>query len=105
MRLGIVRYLFGRNVALAASMEVEPQPQREECSLSHRVMAAYNTRGLAGFTADEVADVLGMGVLSVRPTVTRLFQTGKLRRTGTKRKNRSGLKANVLVSCGVPSAA
>lgn len=50
--------------------------------LSDRIMYAYNMRGFAGYTADEVAEHLGMGLLSVRPTVTRLYQTGYLRRTG-----------------------
>lgn len=61
-------------------------------------MQEYRSVGLAGLTPDECAYRLGRGILSVRPATTRLMNDGKLRRTGSKRHNYSGLKAHVLVA-------
>jgi predicted ArsR family transcriptional regulator len=49
----------------------------------------------AGATADEVAKDLNLSVLSVRPRVSELKRTGKIRQTGTRRKNESGMTATV----------
>jgi hypothetical protein len=76
----------------------------DDTPLPDKIMAAYNLRGLAGYTADEVAQVLDLGILTVRPRVTELFQAGKLRKTQVKRTNRSGIGAVVLVSTRVPTA-
>jgi predicted ArsR family transcriptional regulator len=48
-----------------------------------------------GATADEVAKDLNLSVLSVRPRVSELKRTGKIRQTGARRKNESGMTATV----------
>jgi predicted ArsR family transcriptional regulator len=48
-----------------------------------------------GATADEVAKDLSLSVLSVRPRVSELNRTGKIRQTGARRKNDSGMTATV----------
>lgn len=95
MNRNYLRRLFGRKV-----QPVVPAPKVSEPvegKLEDLVMQTYINAGARGLTADECADRLGRGILSVRPTVTRLFQTERLRRTGEKRMNHSGLRANVLV--------
>lgn len=105
MRSFIARYLFGRKAAPVCEVsEALAFTCTEDTPLTERIMSAYNMRGLAGYTADEVADVIGVGVLTVRPRVTELFQSGKLRKTTTKRLNRSGVKAVVLVTNRIPAA-
>lgn len=101
MRLHYLRYLFGKGPVPTIP---QPHPALIAGKLSDRIMAAYNLRGLAGYTADEAAELLGIGVLTARPRITELFQAGKLRRTGSKRLNRSGLKAHVFVSTRIPTA-
>jgi predicted ArsR family transcriptional regulator len=49
----------------------------------------------AGATADEVARDLNLSVLSVRPRVSELNRTGKIKQTGARRKNESGMTATV----------
>jgi predicted ArsR family transcriptional regulator len=49
----------------------------------------------AGATADEVARDLNLSVLSVRPRVSELKRTGKIKQTGARRKNESGMTATV----------
>jgi predicted ArsR family transcriptional regulator len=48
-----------------------------------------------GATADEVAKDLNLSVLSVRPRVSELKRTGKIKQTGSRRKNESGMTATV----------
>src|SRR6202048_4411620 len=48
-----------------------------------------------GATADEVARDLNLSVLSVRPRVSELKRTGKIKQTGARRKNDSGMTATV----------
>lgn len=48
-----------------------------------------------GATADEVAKDLNLSVLSVRPRVSELKRTGKIKQTGARRKNESGMTATV----------
>jgi predicted ArsR family transcriptional regulator len=48
-----------------------------------------------GATADEVARDLNLSVLSVRPRVSELKRTGKIKETGARRKNDSGMTATV----------
>lgn len=46
---------------------------------------------------------LNMSVLSVRPRVSELKRTGKIKQTGARRKNESGMTATVWrISSGVP---
>lgn len=49
----------------------------------------------AGATADEVAKDLNLSVLSVRPRVSELKRTGKIKQTGARRRNESGMTATV----------
>lgn len=90
--------LFGRKTT-----QIVPVPALAPVAgkLEPLVLQEYRNAGLGGLTADECALRLGRGILSVRPTVTQLFQAGSLRRTGQKRPNESGLKANVLVITGL----
>lgn len=48
-----------------------------------------------GLTADEVAGRLGMSILSIRPRVTELSRLGKVRDSGSRRRNVSGKSAIV----------
>src|SRR5437879_1891848 len=48
-----------------------------------------------GATADEVAKDLDLSVLSVRPRVSELKRIGKIKQTGARRKNESGMNATV----------
>jgi DNA-binding Lrp family transcriptional regulator len=48
-----------------------------------------------GATADEIAKDLNLSVLSVRPRVSELKRTGKIKLTGARRKNESGMTATV----------
>jgi predicted transcriptional regulator len=49
----------------------------------------------AGATADEIAKDLNLSILSVRPRVSELKRTGKIKQTGARRKNESGMTATV----------
>jgi hypothetical protein len=49
----------------------------------------------AGLTADEVAGVVDLPVLSVRPRVAELHRLGEIRATDERRKNASGMSATV----------
>ena len=46
-------------------------------------------------TADEVAEKLGLSVLSVRPRVSELKRFGRIIHSGQRRKNASGVNAAV----------
>jgi DNA-directed RNA polymerase specialized sigma24 family protein len=60
------------------------------------VLQAYVEAGTRGLTPDECASAIGETVLAVRPRVTEMLQAGLLERTGEKRRNASGMRANVL---------
>src|ERR1700680_1651529 len=49
----------------------------------------------AGATAGEDERDLKLSVLSVRPRVSELKRTGKIKQTGARRKNESGMTATV----------
>jgi hypothetical protein len=51
--------------------------------------------GERGATPDEVADALGLSVLSVRPRVSELGKLERIERTPVRRRNISGLNATV----------
>lgn len=48
-----------------------------------------------GLTADEVAGRLGLSILSIRPRITELARLGKVRDSGSRRRNASGRNAIV----------
>jgi hypothetical protein len=67
---------------------------------------AHTLRGLCldvlrrhpeGLTADEVAHEMGESVLSIRPRLSELKLTGKIADSGTRRLNRSGRRAAVMI--------
>jgi predicted ArsR family transcriptional regulator len=59
--------------------------------LREKVLAALEVAR----TADEVADVLSVSILSVRPRVSELHRDGRIEKTGDRRKNASGMSAHV----------
>lgn len=66
--------------------------------LRERVLAEIVGAGALGLTADECAVRINETVLAVRPRVTELFKMGKIRRSGVRRKNESGMTAHVYVA-------
>ena len=56
--------------------------------------AAFAASG-DGLTADEVAEILGHSILSVRPRVTELGRLNLIEDSGERRANQSGKKAIV----------
>ena len=70
-------------------------PSRSEASLMRgKVLRVYE--GMTHATPDEVADHLGLSVLSVRPRCSELIAMGKLERTSIRIANRSGKTAAAL---------
>lgn len=59
-----------------------------------RVLAEYQTIA-SGMTADEMANRLGLSILTVRPRVAELHRQGELEPTPTRHKNVSGMTATV----------
>jgi hypothetical protein len=51
----------------------------------------------SGLTADEVADMLRMSVLAIRPRVSELRREGRIKDAGVRRPNASGRSAAVWV--------
>lgn len=76
----------------SASLEqIKPERQR----LYGLCVEAVRTR-LDGLTADEIAEISGESVLSIRPRVSELKSIGVVADTGTRRKNASGRSATVV---------
>jgi hypothetical protein len=59
-----------------------------------RVLACI-TGAPEGKKADEIAEQLNCPIRSVRPRVSELHRDGKIEETGARRKNASGMSANV----------
>lgn len=78
-----------RDTSRAAAAAIAPNASL----LRGRVLALYERS--KGLTADEAAGRLGLSILSVRPSVTELVRAGRLRDSGTRRKNGSGRSAIV----------
>jgi hypothetical protein len=64
--------------------------------LRRLVLKAFRLALPEGKTPDEVASLLGLSVLAIRPRCTELYKAELLEHTGEKRANQSGLKARVL---------
>ena len=47
----------------------------------------------AGLTADEVAEIMGESILSIRPRISELAALGRVEKSGERRENASGLNA------------
>jgi predicted ArsR family transcriptional regulator len=60
-----------------------------------RAMCLRKLKDVGTATADEVAALLDLSVLSVRPRFTELLHAGEIRDTGERRKNGSGRSAKV----------
>lgn len=80
--------------------------QRTETSFGAAVRAAVNARNVRDrvaavltergpMTADEIAAVLGLSILTVRPRVTDLNKAGRIEDTGARRQTGSGNAAIV----------
>ena len=80
--------------------------QRTETSFNAAVRAAVNARNVRDkvaavlaergpMTADEIAAVLGLSILTVRPRVTALNKAGRIEDTGARRQTGSGNAAIV----------
>jgi len=77
----------------------------KEATTSRDAAASVDARHLRGMvkrafrsgpaTADEVAERLGLSILSCRPRVTELARLGMIEETGERRDNASGRKAKV----------
>lgn len=63
--------------------------------LRGKVLAEFKRYGGCWLTADEVAERLGLSVLSVRPRVCELSALGSIYDSGERRKNASGRSAIV----------
>jgi predicted transcriptional regulator len=61
--------------------------------LRDRILDFLKMNYPAAFTPDEVADRLGVSILSVRPRVTELLRGGLIVKTTTRRLNKSGMPA------------
>jgi predicted ArsR family transcriptional regulator len=62
-------------------------------ALRDRVFDFLKANYPAAFTADEVADRLGVSILSVRPRLSELRRSGLIEPTAERRKNKSGMLA------------
>lgn len=62
-----------------------------------RVLDGFRRHG--PHTPDEMAELLGMNVLYFRPRCSQLLDWNYLRRTGVRRKNKSGMNAHELEAC------
>ena len=80
--------------------------QRTETSFNAAVRVAVNARNVRDrvasvlaergpMTADEIAAVLGLSILTVRPRVTDLNKAGRIEDTGARRQTGSGNAAIV----------
>ena len=77
-----------RDTSIAAADAIAPQaPNLRTATKS--ALAASEPHGL---TADEVAAVLGLSILSIRPRVTELSRMGVIEDSGARRANQSGKK-------------
>ena len=75
------------------SIEAFESFQSKAATLRAAVRAAFRIG--EPLTADEVADVLGQSVLSIRPRVTELANNDEIEDSGTRRRNASGRNAIV----------
>ena len=60
-----------------------------------RALVADALNDYGDMTADEIADRLGLSVLSVRPRCSEMLNLGRIKPTGERRRNRSGKSASV----------
>lgn len=75
----------------STSKEAATKVTPKAAVLREKVLAALDVAR----TADEVADLLDVSILSVRPRVSELHRDGRIEKTGERRKNASGMSAHV----------
>jgi hypothetical protein len=86
--------LPGSKVAGGASQEAAAAIACHVPRLRGIVLAAFRENP-AGPTADEVAQIVELPILSVRPRVAELHRLGEIRPTDRRRRNTSGMSATV----------
>ena len=80
-----------RDTSKAAASDMKPTA----ATLRAQCLAVLRSNHVLSLTADEVALWLGLSVLSIRPRISELAMTGKIKDTGNRRKNDSGRSAIV----------
>lgn len=75
------------------SLEAASAVSCKACTMRELVLAVLQRQ--PALTADEIAERLGVSVLSVRPRVSELHTAGKIAPTGERRLNMSGMAARV----------
>ena len=63
--------------------------------LRDRALTTIRNAGPTGLTSDECAEKIGESIIGTRPRFTELHLSGKIERTGARRKNASGASAAV----------
>lgn len=79
--------------AISTSQEAAESMEVMAGTVRSKVAEVYRS---GRYTADEVAGILGLSILTVRPRVSELVAQGKLRDTGRRRRNASHKWAAVL---------
>lgn len=89
-----------RRGAEPTSAEAGHRVRHKAASLRERVLSLMRSKSRywGGWTADEVAEILGESVLATRPRLSELRKAGFIRATGERRVNASGLRAAVWVA-------
>src|ERR1700735_2568927 len=80
---------------VAGPSEQAAEAMGSTASKMRAAVLARFARYPGGATADEIAKDLTLSVLSVRPRVSELNRTGKIKQTRARRKNESGMTATV----------
>lgn len=85
-----------RNVetSVAAALALSPKLGR----LQRMALEAIREAGLAGLTADELAERLGMDRWSIQPRTSELRRKGLIRDSGRRRPNSTGKMAIVWIA-------
>ncbi len=78
-----------RGTSSSAARRIAPHAE----ALRERVFAFLKANYPAAYTADEVADRLGVSFLSVRPRLSELRRGELIEPTAERRKNKSGMSA------------
>lgn len=87
-----------RDTSRAAAAEIAPSAAR----IRERVLTAFERS--TGMTTDECAGRLGLSIHTVRPRVTELSRLGKLRDSGSRRKNTLSGKSAIVWTPVFPAA-
>lgn len=86
--------LFGEAKAPARAADTSQQAAKalEPSVVRYRALVfhAIENAGAGGLTADEAADVLKLGILTVRPRCSELRAMGLVKDSGQRRPNASG---------------